>query len=250
MNIISWSGGKDSTATVTLAHEMGIEIDLIIMSVVWFDKARGIYGDNPEHIKWCLEYAKPIFESWGYKVVIVSSEKDYLSHFNYIVTRSKVESRNGKKRGWLIGGLCKMNGEKVNPIRKYIKSLGECVQYIGIAIDESERLKRLHNTGNISLLEQCNYTEQDAYNKCLEYNLLSPTYQTEKRGGCWFCPNQSIKGFADLKKNHPELWNELVELDKDKNKISDGFKYGKTFQEVAEEVEEILNPSQLSIFNL
>ncbi len=41
LNIICWSGGKDSTATIVLAHELGIPIDLIIISLIWFDKKTG-----------------------------------------------------------------------------------------------------------------------------------------------------------------------------------------------------------------
>lgn len=47
LNIICWSGGKDSTATIVLAHELGIPIDLIIISLIWFDKKRGIYAEYP-----------------------------------------------------------------------------------------------------------------------------------------------------------------------------------------------------------
>ena len=61
-HIVSWSGGKDSTATIILAHEHGLPIDLIIIALVWFDRKRGIYGEHPEHIKWVFEYAIPLFE--------------------------------------------------------------------------------------------------------------------------------------------------------------------------------------------
>ena len=250
LHIVSWSGGKDSTATIILAHELGLPIDLIIMSVVWFDKSRGIYGENPEHIKWVIEYAKPLFESWGYKVEIITSERDYIYWFNHIITKTKHPERVGKKAGWLLGGKCCLNREKVRPMQKYIRSLGDCEQYIGIAIDEKERLERLHEKkGQISLLEQQTLTKLDAYNLCARYNLLSPTYIEETRGGCWFCPNQSIVDFARLKKNHPELWDELSKLDEEPNKVSEGFKYGMTFKQVAVAVDDIVHSSQLSLFD-
>ena len=47
---VSWSGGKDSTATIILAHLHNIPIDGIIFSEVMFDKSRGISGELPEHI--------------------------------------------------------------------------------------------------------------------------------------------------------------------------------------------------------
>lgn len=84
------------------------------------------------------------------------------------------------------------------------------------------------------------------------YNLISPTYKFSKRGGCWFCPNQTIKELAYLKTQHPELWAELVTFDSVPNKVSEGFKYGKTFKEISEKVDTyIANPPpvQLSLFD-
>lgn len=46
--IASWSGGKDSTASIILAHEHNEPLDLIIFSEVMFDK--NISGELPEHI--------------------------------------------------------------------------------------------------------------------------------------------------------------------------------------------------------
>lgn len=47
--IASWSGGKDSTASIILAHEHGEPLDLIIFSEVMFDE--NISGELPEHIE-------------------------------------------------------------------------------------------------------------------------------------------------------------------------------------------------------
>ena len=254
MKIVSWSGGKDSTATIILAHELGIKIDLIIISLIWFDKKRKIYAEYPEVIQWIFEYAIPLFNSWGYQVKVITSENDYITHFHHIVTRSKVEGRNGKKRGWLIGGACKMNPEKVEPIRRFIKELGNDVtQYLGIAADEKSRLESMHKkTNTISLLEDLNIEEEQTFAICEKYKLLSPHYEISTRGGCWFCPNQKIKEFAYLKQHHPELWGELKKLAEVKNKISEGFKYGKTFEEVEQEVDRYIwaKDSQITIFDL
>lgn len=47
--IASWSGGKDSTASIILAHENNEPLDFIIFSEVMFDK--NISGELPEHIE-------------------------------------------------------------------------------------------------------------------------------------------------------------------------------------------------------
>ena len=46
--IASWSGGKDSTATIILAHIHHEPLDEIIFSEVMFDEK--ISGEIPEHI--------------------------------------------------------------------------------------------------------------------------------------------------------------------------------------------------------
>ena len=238
-HIVSWSGGKDSTATIIAAHEMGLPIDLIIISLVWFDRKRKIYGEYPEHIAWIFNYAIPLFESWGYAVQVVSSERDYMYYFFHTIKKSDKPERIGKHAGWLLGGRCYMNREKIAPIKKYLQNLDfEYEEYIGIAIDEPERLARLEKqTGKRSLLAELGYTENMCLEKCREYGLLSPLYDISYRGGCWFCPNQKISGFAHLKQQHPILWAELLKLSKVKNKVTEGFKYGKTFDDVSREVD-------------
>lgn len=67
--IASWSGGKDSTASIILAHEHGEPLDLIIFSEVMFD--REISGELPEHIDFIKNKAIPLFEEWGYETKIV-----------------------------------------------------------------------------------------------------------------------------------------------------------------------------------
>lgn len=231
---VSWSGGKDSSATIILAHLHGIKIDRIVISLPYFDKANGIYADHPKHIEWVLNIAKPLFESWGYKVDVVSSDKDYLYWFyKRRGNKCKNPEYNGKLYGWLLGGMCKMNEEKTKPIADYVKALGDdYVAICGIGIDEPTRLERMHERGQISLLEQYVYTTDMAKSLCEEYGLLSPLYNMgRKRQGCWFCPNAELKEFASLKLNYPHLWDRLVELNKVKDTVTKCFKYDKTFDE-------------------
>lgn len=233
----SWSGGKDSTATIILCHEHNLPLDEIIFSEVIFDKKRDISGELPEHIEFMRNVATPMFESWGYKVTFLRSEKDYMDLFFHVITQSKDETKNGKIRGFLLGGRCGANDQlKIRPMRRYYKQLKmrerEYMQYVGIAIDEPERLERLEGTNKISLLAKYNMTEQQAFQICDKYGLLSPIYQYTHRGGCWFCPGQNYASFAHLKTKHPELWNELWRLSKMPNKASECFKYNKHFDEL------------------
>lgn len=182
--IASWSGGKDSTASIIIAHEHNEPLDLIIFSEVMFDE--NISGELPEHIDFIKNRAIPVFESWGYKTKVVHSDKTYLDCFHHVVTKGK---RVGKKVGFPMTGKCVINRDcKISPIKKFMKEIpDDFIQYIGIAIDEPIRMKRIADSGNkVSLLEKYGYTEQMAFDLCEKHDLLSPVYGFTHRGGAGF----------------------------------------------------------------
>lgn len=230
--IASCSFGKDSCATVILAHLHNEPLDLIVYSEVMFDEETS--AEHPLHRDFIFNKAIPTFKKWGYPVRILRSTKsNYVISFNYIVSKSPNPERNGKKRGFLIPFACKMNAEgKVQPIRDFYKSIKEPVtQYIGIAIDEPKRLAKLEGTNKLSLLAKYNYTEAMAFELCKEYGLVSPLYNISSRGGCWFCPNASEKELASFKSNYPELWSKLENLDRS-NLVTPRFNRRYTFEEL------------------
>lgn len=254
----SWSGGKDSTASVILDHLHGLPHSKIIFSEVMFDKKRGISGEMPEHIEWVKEKAIPLFQEWGYEVEILHSEYDYVTLFNRTIEKSKTPERNGKIRAFPLGGMCYANRDmKSKALNKFFsKHRGQdYIQYVGIAIDEPRRLESLHKRkGQVSLLEQFGYTEEMAYQLCKKYDLLSPIYKNSKRGGCWFCPNASIKEMAYTKAHYPEMWEELARLSRTPNMVSQGFVYGRTFAEIDQEIDKYLEQeywkaAQMTVFD-
>lgn len=248
-NIISWSGGKDSTATIILAHELGIPIDAVVIALLYFDKERGIYAADPDHIEWLMEFAVPKIRSWGYNINIYKARHDYMYYFNGVVRKSKNKTKNGKKRGFLIGGMCKLTAEKQSTIKRIDRDHKGDTHIVGICSDEPGRIERMIRRGQRSILSENGFTQEDARRICEEYGLLSPIYRKHGRDGCWFCPNASIKHYARLKTERPDLYGELEKMSKDKNLASYGFKYGKTFQEVDEMVEEYLKkPKQMDLF--
>lgn len=213
---VSWSGGKDSTASIILAHIHKEPVDSIVFAEVMFDFAHGISGENPQHIDFIKNKAKPLFETWGYQVDIVHSDRDFLSVFNRVIECPKKHPEHkGLKYGFPPNGLCSVKRDcKIRAIKSYYKTIeDECIQYVGIAIDEPKRLASLHRTKNISLLEKYNLTESDAIQLCKEYGLLSPMYEMSKRGGCWFCPNAKLAEHRDIRNRYPEAWKRYISLE-------------------------------------
>lgn len=94
-----------------------------------------------------------------------------------------------------------------------------------------------------------------AFDLCKEYDLISPIYEISRRGGCWFCPNQSYSQIAWLKRTHPELWDELRRLSEEENTISTRFKYEDSFADADRKANAInarleMEAAQLNLFEL
>ena len=180
--IASCSFGKDSLATVILAHEHKEPLDEIVYVEVMFDDE--ISGETPEHIDFIYNVAIPKVESWGYPVTVLRSDKTYMDCFNHIVVRGQMQ---GKRKGFPMPGHCNVNRDcKLRPIQQYMKYQPKnLIQYVGIAIDEPKRLARLESN-KVSLLAKYKYTEQMALELCKKYNLLSPIYDYTNRGGVGF----------------------------------------------------------------
>ncbi len=222
-HVISWSGGKDSTASVILMHEHEEEIlnegdeVVILFSEVLFDKEAKISAHNPETISFIYE-KKRIFEDWGYKVEILHAEMDYLDVFYHVISKGP---NKGKTYGFVLpGGKCSLKRDcKLKPIHDWLENnrSDDIIQYIGIAIDEKERLESMKGqvVGTVSLLERYSLTESDARALCIRYDMLSPQYNLRgtKRDGCWVCPFSKFSESEVIRNMYPEAWRKFVSLE-------------------------------------
>lgn len=253
--IASWSGGKDSTASIILAHEYGEPLDLMLFSEVMFDSETS--GELPEHIDFVKNTALPIFESWGYTVKVLHAELTYVDYFFGETTRGK-RVGSGLRHGFPMSGKCAINSRiKIKAISDFLKTIErDYTQYIGIAADEPKRLEAMKERckkkgwSQVSLLEKYGCTEQRANELCKEYGLLSPVYNFTKRGGCWFCPNSRPTELRHLRKYHPELWQKLLDLENEPNLI--GPIWNILQNKSIHEIEELFHceDAQMVLFNI
>lgn len=90
------------------------------------------------------------------------------------------------------------------------------VQYVGIANDEPLRIaKHIGKKNKVLPLVQIGWDEALCGLEAKYLDMLSPTYTTSMRDGCWFCHNQGIAQLRNLRKNYPDLWAKLMALDLD-----------------------------------
>lgn len=209
--IIGWSGGKDSTASAILAHQLKRPVSELVYCRVMFDEEMS--AEVPEHELFLREVAFPkIQKDFGFKIVTVRDERNYVDLFNAPITKGE---RKGLLRGSPICFGCWVQRDlKVRPLEKYRKAQpADSKYYVGIAKDEEDRLLSLEKSNKISLLAECGLTEADAFDLCKQHGLLSPIYEFAPRNGCFFCPNAKEREFRHLRDHHPDLWNRMLEME-------------------------------------
>lgn len=206
--IASCSFGKDSLAMILTILEHGLPLDEVIYCEVMFDEH--ISGEYPLHADFIHNKAIPILEIvYGLKVRVLRDSRTYKEMCTSLRVRGKYV---GTPLGFpmRLGPWC--NKLKMRPIKAYNKEQTEPVhEYVGIAVDEPERLARL-TPNKSSPLADYGITEEMALEMCKQHYLLSPIYQTQARNGCWFCHNARIGELRDLYRQYPELWAELREI--------------------------------------
>ena len=233
--VASCSFGKDSLATIILAIAYGEPLDAVVYARVMFDENRS--AEPPEHEDFIFNVAIPWIESFGIKVHVIQSEKTFKDVFYHERTRG---NNIGKIVGFPLQGKCEVNSGCKRPVFEKANKLffGEdVIQYVGIAIDEPNRLKRLKDN-QVSLLAKYGYTEAMARYLCLWYGLLSPMYSYSNRGGCFFCPNTRITTLAHLRKCYPDIWDELLKMSATPNKIKDTFNRTETLEQIDQRLKE------------
>ena len=88
------------------------------------------------------------------------------------------------------------------------------VEYLGIAADEPKRFGQLNDRKRAPLAEFG--IDEGLCGLYCQYNdMLSPSYETSFRDGCWFCHNQGINQLRLLRRNYPDLWSLLMKWDLD-----------------------------------
>lgn len=219
MNVFNLSFGKDSMATLLLAIEQGIPIDHVMYCDIRFSDE--ISGEHPLMAEWIPTAEKRLKELFGITVDHAYCGYTFCDEFYRKLTKGKFV---GAIRGFPMVQGAWRNSMKVIASRNYYRQFNEPItEVMGIAYDEMKRWERAlqRQTKNRiarSLLVEQKLTEEDAFEICKKYDLLSPIYTSSDgiyRGGCWFCPKQCMADLRALWENYPQLYNKLVEMEKD-----------------------------------
>ena len=184
-NIVSLSGGKDSTAMLLMMIEKKIKVDhIVFFDTGWefpemythIDKLEKYIGREIVRLKPRIPFDKQILK-YGFP--------------------------NFQAR-WCTA-------RKTDSIKKYNNTYKPNIQWIGFAYDEAKRIKK--TIGYCYPLVDWKMTEEDALKYCLDKGFnWGGLYEKYKRVSCWNCPLQSLKDLKALWLYFPDHWNKLLEM--------------------------------------
>lgn len=199
--VLSLSYGKDSLACLGAIEELGLPLDRIVHAEVWATPT--IPADLPEMVEFKKKADEIIKKRYGIEVEHFKSNETYESGFYKVYgSRSK---KCGELWGFPFASFSGGNWCQSLLKRKALEKLPKnCVQYVGIAIDEPNRFHNL-NDKKISPLVQANWTEQMCRNWCEENDLLSPIYTTSARGGMLVLSQSRRRTIKTFKKKSPSF---------------------------------------------
>lgn len=217
-HIASISHGKDSLRMIeAIVVDLKLPLDEIVAVDVMFNKERSAYFSEVDEFR--KKADEIIKERYGITVKHLRSELTYEERFYTIRGGHQTKRENrGKIYGFPIvrGAWCNSD-LKMAAINKYKAENPDSFWYIGYALDEkrADRQEKIKNCKDLNMypLVKAKITEQECYDWCKRNDLLSPVYENAARDGCWFCHYQTLDQLRDLRKNHPEEWEIMLQLD-------------------------------------
>lgn len=207
--IASCSFGKDSLAMLLILIEKGYKLD----EVVFYDTSmefQAIY-DTRDRIK-------KILEEKNIKYTELDPKIPFTEKMLYI----DVKKRNGTtQKGYgVCGGRCRWGTtDKITTISKYLKQQygQEYREYIGIAIDEQDRIKKERTEHKLLPLVDWNMTEKDCLNYCYNNGFYWEEngirlYDILDRVSCWCCGDKNKKELENMRIYLPEYYIDRISL--------------------------------------
>ena len=219
-NIVSLSGGKDSTAMLLMMLERGEDIH----SVVFFDTGWE-FPQMHDHITKLKQY---VWDKYNQKVWTLYPRLP----FEYWMFHRPIVARKGPTKGtihrmgngWPSPSRRWCTAKKVETIEYFQKPIPNAVSCIGYGADEQHRVKDNSKTQKRYPLIEWGITEAQALQYCREKGFdWGGLYELFPRVSCFCCPLQRIGELRTLRKNFPDLWGKMLEWDAAQPSHNGGF---------------------------
>ena len=190
-HVVSFSGGKDSTAMLLHMLELGMPVDEII------------FCDTGVEFPQMYEHIAKVERYIDREIVKLKPEHDY----EYMLLKHiKKNGTVGYSFPDSLSRWCTAYFKR-DMIKRHFRNKGNVIEYVGIAADEPKRVKDKQYP-----LVAWGWTETECLNYCYDKGFdWGGLYNVFHRVSCWCCPLKSLDELRALRHNYSELWNTLLD---------------------------------------
>lgn len=195
-NVVSFSGGKDSTAMVLEMLNRGESIHSIVFVDMGYE-----FPQVYRHIDKLEKYIGiPITRLYP-----STSLTDLMIHRP--ISRGKHKGQIGY--GWMRPNARFCTTYKVQAFDKYKRNIPDLIECIGIAADEPRRIRDKRYP-----LVEYGITEKEALAICYKHGFhYEGLYEKFARLSCYICPFKRLSELEVIYREYPELWSDIKALD-------------------------------------
>lgn len=218
MRVISYGGGVQSTALLVLAAQKRIDYKTALFCNVGDD------SEHPDTLSYVDKVAKPFCEDNGIELVEIRRTKRDGTRPTLFSDIMQADTNNVPIPVRMTNGApgnrsCTVN-YKIAVVSQWVRKNGatkENPAYLGMGISLDE-VHRMHNKNDkpyehrtYPLIEDLErpYTRGNCEQVIRDAGLPVPP-----KSACWFCPFLKPSNWAEMRRDHPDLFQRNVELER------------------------------------
>lgn len=220
LRCFSYGGGVQSTAALVLAAQGKIDFPIFLFSNVGDD------SEHPSTLRYVEDVAKPYAAANGIELIELQyirkkgAKKGEVRTIYQTLTdpdqKNVIIPMRFGRTGAPAQRAC-TSDYKVRRVAEWLKTHGAtkdnpALVGLGISLDEFQRARNhsgFDTHQNVYPLLDLRLIRQDCINIIDAANLPIPP-----KSSCWFCPFRSDMTWQELKRDHPDLFDKSVELER------------------------------------
>lgn len=203
--VLNYGGGRQTVAIcVLIAKGILPRPDVVVMA----DTGR----ENPSTWEYLEQHIKPLLAEHNLAVEVASHSLATVDLYDrHGLTLMPAYTPTGKTSAYCS------NEWKRRVVDRHLRAKGidSGIRWIGFALDEKRRWKKLHNTTEGKWTTTCPLVDLMLNTASCLAIIESAGLPIPHHSACWMCPHKRNAEWRHIRDNYPEKWQEAIAIDEE-----------------------------------